>query len=166
MARHPARRLPDAALAVAQFGLAQAFFGNVYEAVARIPDRLAHRRDLAVAAGEPVSLPVMLRPGSPVRYHLPVGPVILGATVTALVSGRDGGPERRRWSAASAAGTLVAAASTGYVVRSINVPLFFAADAPPAAEREALLRRWYALNALRTAATAVAWLAARRARSA
>lgn len=57
-------------------------------------------------------------------------------------------------------------ASTAYVVRSINVPLFFAAEAPPVAEREALLRRWYALNAVRTAATAVAWLAARRARSA
>ncbi len=165
MARHPARRLPDAALAVAQFGLAQTFFGNLYEAVARIPDRLAHERVLAVPAGGTVSLPVMLRSGSPVRYHLPTGQLVLGATVTALVSGRHGAPERRRRAAVSAAGTLVAAASTAYVVRSINVPLFFTADAPPPVQREVLLRRWYALNALRMAVTALAWLAARRARS-
>jgi anthrone oxygenase-like protein len=163
-----ARHFPDTtatALSIARFGLAQAFFGNVYEAVARIPDRLARERDLAVPAGEAVTLPAMLRSGSPVRFHLPVGPVVLGATASALVAGRGAPPARRRWSMVSAAGTLVAVSSTAYVVRAINVPLFFAPDAPAPGEREALLRRWHALNTVRTVATAVAWAAARRAGS-
>ncbi len=47
MARPSTRRFSDAALAVAQVGLAHAFFGNLYEGVVRVPDRLARERDLA-----------------------------------------------------------------------------------------------------------------------
>jgi hypothetical protein len=158
-------RLAGALLAVAQFGQAQWFFGNLYEAVANIPDRLAHRRDLAVPPGEPVTIGSMLRPGSPVRFYLPVGPLTIGAAVAALGLGWNGPAAQRRWSAASVVGTLAAGLSTTHIVRAINVRLFFAAEPPSVDEREALLRRWYVLNTIRMAATAVAWVGARRARS-
>ncbi|MCO1660552.1 DUF1772 domain-containing protein [Pseudonocardia humida] len=168
MPRRPSLRPPrlaGALLAAAQFGQAQWFFGNLYEAVVQIPDRLAHRRDLAVPPGEPVTVGSMLRPGSPVRFYLPLAPVTVGAAVAALGVGWNGAAAQRRWSTASVAGTLTAGLSTAYIVRAINVRLFFAAEPPSAEEREALLRRWYALNAIRMAATAVAWIGARRARS-
>lgn len=165
--RLPSRpsRLARVLLAGAQFGLAQWFFGNLYEAVVRIPDRLAHRRDLAVLPGEPVTVGSMLRPGSPVRFYVPVGPVTVGAAVAALAAGRHGPVAQRWWSTASVVGTVTAGLSTAYVIRAINVRLFFAAEPPSADEREALLRRWYALNAIRMVATAVAWVGAQRARS-
>jgi hypothetical protein len=149
---------------VARFGQAQWFFGNLYEAVAEIPNRLAHQRDLAVAPGEPVTIGSMLRPGSPVRFYLPVGPITIGAAVAALGVGRNGPAAQRRWSTASVAGTLAAGLSTVHIVRTINVRLFFAAEPPSVDERKALLRRWYALNAIRMVATAVAWVGAQRAR--
>lgn len=168
MSRTPPRRRPAATralLAVAQAGQAQWFFGNLYEAVARIPDRLALQRDLAVDPGEPVTLRSLLRPGSPVRYYLPVGPITVGAAVSALAAGRRGPSAHRRWLATSAAGTVVGALSTAHIVRSINIGLFFAARPPDAAERDALLRRWYRLNTVRMVATGAAWFAAQRARS-
>ncbi len=158
-------RLACTLLAVAQFGQAQWFFGNLYEAVAKIPDRLARQRDLAVPPGEPVTIGSMLRPGSPVRFYLPVGPVTVGAAAAALGVGWNGPVAQRRWATASVAGTLTAGLSTAYIVRAVNVRLFFAAEPPSVDEREALLRRWYALNGVRMVATAVAWVGAQRARS-
>jgi hypothetical protein len=158
-------RLAGALLAVAQFGQAQWFFGNLYEAVAKIPDRLAHRRDLAVPPGEAVTIGSMLRPGSPVRFYLPVGPVTVGAAVAALGVGWNGPAAQRRWSTVSTAGTLAAGLITAHIVGTINVRLFFAAEPPSLDERAALLRRWHALNTIRMAATAVAWVGARRARA-
>lgn len=153
-----------ALLTAAQLGQAQWLYGNVYEALTRIPDRLAEHRDLAVSDGESVSLRSMLQAGSPVRYYLPVGPVTVGAAVCALVVGWDR-PLNRRWLTVSAAGTLSAAAATAYIVHAINVRLFFDARPPGPAEQERLLRRWYRLNAIRIVGTSCAWLGAQRARS-
>jgi hypothetical protein len=51
-------------LDVAQLGYAQWLFGNIYEAVVKIPERLAaERRDSAARAGSSV----ILAPGSPLR---------------------------------------------------------------------------------------------------
>jgi hypothetical protein len=99
--------------------------------------------------------------GSPVRYYLPVGPVTVAATLSALTTGWRN-PVNRPWSIASTAGTLTGALATAYIVREINVKLFFATETPTATEQEKLLKRWYRLNAVRMAATGVAWLSARQ----
>jgi hypothetical protein len=52
--------------AVARAGLAHWFFGNLYEAIVHVPERLTPDDALFTA-------------GSPVRYYLPVAPVTLGA---------------------------------------------------------------------------------------
>lgn len=156
-------RVADSLLALGQLGQAYVFFGNLYEAITKIPDRLATTPDL-VSQGEPVSPRSLLRAGSPVRYHLPAVPVTFAAPVAALAVGRDsqGG---RGWIAISGGCSISAGVITGYVVRTINLKLFFGASPLPPAEREELLRRWYRLNAVRLVVLGAAWLTARRARS-
>jgi hypothetical protein len=146
------RRVAGALLTVARIGQAQAFFGNVYEAVVKVPHTFAHNRSLAGKSP--------LRPGSPTLYFVPAGPVTLVASVGALVAG---GRDRRPWLATSTAAGAVAGLLTAYVVTRVNNRLFFDAEAP--ADRDALLRRWYRLNGVRLSLLGVAWFAAERARS-
>jgi hypothetical protein len=146
------RRLAGTLLNVARIGQAQALFGNVYEAVVRVPHTFAHDRSLV---GRPV-----LRPGSPTLYFVPAGPITFAASVGALaVGGRD-----RRWLAASTAATGAAGVLTAYVVTKVNKRLFLDEDPPSPKEREVLLRRWYRVNAVRIALVGTAWVAAERAR--
>lgn len=148
------RRLAGALLNIARFGQAQAFFGNVYEAVVKVPHTFAHDRSLA---GRPA-----LRPGSPTLYFVPAGPVTFVASVGALAMGG----RERRWLAASTTATAAAGLLTAYVVTKVNKRLFLDEDPPVPAERDALLRRWYRLNAARTALVGTAWFAAERAHGA
>jgi hypothetical protein len=147
------RRVAGALLTTARVGLAQAFFGNVYEAVVRVPQVFADNRELA--GGSP------FRRGSPTLYYVPAGPVTLAASVGALaVGGHD-----RRWLAASSGAFAAAGLLTVYVVTKVNTPLLLGAEAPSAERRTALLRRWYRMNAVRIALGGVAWFAAERARA-
>lgn len=142
--------LAGALLTVARVGQAQAFFGNVYEAVVKVPDVFARNRELAGRSP--------FRVGSPTLYFVPAGPVTLAASVGALVTGR----RNRRWLAASTAATAAADLLTVYVVARVNKPLLF--DAEPPARRDELLRRWHRLNAVRMTLVGAAWYAAERAR--
>jgi hypothetical protein len=146
-------RRTAALLDLAQLGHAQWFFGNVYEAVVKIPELLS---DSADATDRPPRS--VLGPGSPVRYYLPAVPVALAGTLGAVINGLDS-PSGARWLAISTGCFASGAALTGYLVRKVNLKLFFAAEPPPPAERDALLRTWYRLNMLRTAAAGGAVLA-------
>ena len=134
-----------ALLDLAQLGHAQWFFGNVYEAVVKIPERLS---DPARETDERARS--VLGPGSPVRYYLPAAPVTLVGTLGAVINGL-GSPRGRRWLTISTGCWVSGAALTAYLVRKVNLKLFFAAEPPPPAEREALLRTWHRLNVLRIA---------------
>lgn len=145
------RRLAGVLLTVARVGQAQAFFGNVYEAVVKVPHTFARDR---VLAGRPA-----LRPGSPTLYFVPAGPVTLVASAGALAAGGHD----RRWLAAAAAATATAGLLTAYVVTQVNNRLFLTEEPP--ADRDVLLRRWYRLNAVRAALLGAAWFASERARA-
>jgi hypothetical protein len=147
------RRLAGALLNVARLGQAEAFFGNVYEAVVKVPHQFATNRLLA---GQPP-----FRLGSPALYFVPAGPVTLAASAGALAAGEHD----RRWLATSTAATTAAGLLTAYVVTKVNNRLFSDAEAPPPEERDRLLRRWYRLNAVRIALVGAAWFAAERARA-
>jgi hypothetical protein len=136
-------------LSIAQLGYAHWFFGNLYEAVVRLPNLLAEERRLAS----------VLSPGSPVRYYLPGIPVVIGATLSALVAGW---PSRndRAWLGAVAASALAGVLMTVYLVRAVNLKLFVAGESLPPAERERLLRIWYRVNAVRLVSAGTAWLLA------
>jgi hypothetical protein len=145
------RRVAGTLLNIARFGQAQAFFGNVYEAVVKVPHTFAHDRSLAGRPG--------LRPGSPTLYFVPAGPVTVVASVGALVAGRE-----RGWLAASTTASAATGLLTAYVVTKVNKRLFLDEEPPSAEERDMLLRRWYRLNAARIALVGAAWFAAERAR--
>ena len=151
------RRITASLLAVAQLGHAHWFFGNLYEAIVKVPDRLAAAPDLTVA-GEPVTLKLLLRPGSPVRYYLPVGPVAIAAGLAALLAGWDVPSDRRRLATASAC-AVSGGAITVHLVRAVNIRLFFADRPLSPAEQKALLGVWYRWNAVRLVAVGGAWLA-------
>lgn len=155
------RRATAALLALARLGYAHWFFGNLYEAVVRVPDHLARTGTAAAEDGRPTAL---LRPGSPVAYYVPGAPITVGATLGALVAGWDT-PGDRRWLATAAACTLSGVAATAYLVRAVNLRLFFARESVSPAERDRLLRTWYRLNGFRLVAVGGAWLAAHRAAS-
>lgn len=160
----PRRRSATASLlTIAQLGHAHWFFGNLYEAAAKIPERLADDPDLVVR-GEAVSMTSLLRPGSPVRYYLPVAPITVVASVSALIAGWDT-PSDRRWLGTSVVGTLSGGLLTAHIVREINLKLFFADRPLAGTEREDLLQRWYRLNKIRLMASGVAWLTAQHVRS-
>jgi len=151
-----------ALLDLAQLGYAQWFFGNVYEAVVKIPDRLSARTsDFGRESDVPPRS--VLGPGSPVRYYLPAVPISAVGTLGAVLSGQ-GNPRSRRWLTVSAGCCISGTAITAYVVRNINIKLFFAAQPPPPQERDALLCTWYRLNVMRAAAAGGAVFAISRAR--
>lgn len=138
-------------LGVARTGQAAWFFGNLYEAVVPVPDHLP-------------SPGGVLAPGSPVRYYAAAAPAAVPTLLAAVALGwpaRQGRP----WLALSAAGTVAGVAATAYLVRTVNLRLYYGTDPVPDAERAALLRRWHRVNAARLAVTGVAWLAAGRART-
>ena len=62
-------RLAIQLLDVAEFTHAHWFFGNLYEAVVRIPDRIAASEPSSRLARTPFG------PGSPGRYYVPVAPI-------------------------------------------------------------------------------------------
>lgn len=156
----PRRRVTGVLVTAARLGYAHWFFGNLYEAVVKVPDRVA-------AGQEPAAEPAVagtrgrLRRGSPLRYYLPGIPLIVVAPVAALAAGWDL-PGDRRWLTASATCSLVGTAVTAYLVRTVNLRLFFDDQPVTPAERERLLRRWHRLNVVRLAAAGGAWLTAGR----
>jgi hypothetical protein len=139
-------------LNLARVGQAQAFFGNVYEAIVKVPHTFADNRELAGRSP--------FRLGSPTLYFVPAGPVTLAASVAALAVGE----QDRRWLGVSTAATAAAGALTAYVVTKVNTPLLLDEKEPAPEQRDVLLRRWYRLNAVRTALLGAAWLASERAR--
>src|SRR6185437_4283003 len=120
-------------LELAQLAHAQWFFGNVYEAVVKIPGLLAHSAD-----GPTDRATSVLGSGSPVRYYAPAAPVAVASTLGAGITAR-GNARGRRWLAISTGCWAFGAALTAYLVRNVNLKLFLAVDsvAPPRpAERD------------------------------
>ena len=142
---------------LAQLGYAHTFFGNLYEATAKVPHRIAGD------GADDSRLPSMLSAGSPARYFVAGVPITVGSTVGALLTGwKD--PGNRRSLTAATASFAAAGALTGYVVPVLNTKLFVAGDPLTRDERDRLLRTWYRLNAVRMVALGAGWLALQRVR--
>ena len=150
--------LTDRLLGVAEFSHAHWFFGNLYEALVKIPHR--------VAAAEP-SRELPRSPfgaGSPGRYYAPIAPINAPAAIAALVAGWKQA-DSRPWLIVAAASSTTGAAATAYLLRSINPALFFSPQPLSEMRRNPLLKRWYRVHALRLAASAVALAAIHEART-
>ncbi|MDM4761979.1 DUF1772 domain-containing protein [Galbitalea sp. SE-J8] len=129
--------------ALAKLGIAHWLFGNLYEEVVKMPERLG--------ADEP-----LLGPGSPVRYYLPVAPLTVGAAVVAARRAPRGGSRARL--TAAAACTIAGAMLTGHLVRAVIVPLTSGRVSEPH-ERARLAAHWHRANRLRIVLAATALVA-------
>jgi hypothetical protein len=136
-------------LGIAQFGYAQWFFGNLYEWVVSVPNRLA-------ADGR---LGSVLSAGSPVLYYLPGGLILIAATLAAVITAWKSRLECRSL-AGLAFAVLVGLSATAYLVWTVNLKLFIIGHSVEPVERSRLLTMWYRVNAIRLVTTGYAWIAA------
>lgn len=158
--RHNADRrgtLAELSLAVAEFTHAHWFFGNLYEAVVKVPHRVA------ASGNSPALQRAPLGAGSPGRYYAPMAPVTFPAAVVALAAGWNR-PGSRPWLVTAAAASAAGGAATAYLLRAVNPPLFFGPHPLSEMRRAPLLARWYHVNGVRLAASAIALAAIDRAR--
>jgi hypothetical protein len=151
-------RAGSPALTIALVSHGQWFFVNLYEAIVRMPGRLADWHDSSDR--RPGRGPVA--PGSPARYHLAAAPLVLGSCIAALVNGLRKGGDRPALVVA-AASSLTAVTLTGYLVRTVNLRLFDDGLPIDAAKRRRLVNRWHGVNRVRLALLAVASVALERA---
>lgn len=124
---------------VARLGIRAWFFGNLYETVVGTPQLLADARGRRRG---------LLGVGSPVRYYLPLAPLAFGATGMTLVRGWRAGGDRRAV-AAAAVGMTSAAALSGYLIRSVNLPLLTGDEPLTDSDRRRLVTTWHLVNGLR-----------------
>src|SRR4051794_11359378 len=107
------RRHLATTLRVLALGYLYWLFGNLYEAVVKVPDLLA-RAPLTSAVGV----------GSPIRYYVPAIVLVVGALGTALVLTRT---RMERTSLIVISASLLAALFiTAYSVKVVNLRLFVA----------------------------------------
>ena len=132
-------------LSIAQLGYAHWFFGNLYEAVVRVPERLAKDYE---PGKDDRRLATVFSSRSPVRYYVPGIPVVIGATLSAVLAGWRRRKDRP-WLAALAVSALSGFIATTWLVRSVNLKLFIAGQPSTPTDRARLLRIWYRVNALR-----------------
>jgi hypothetical protein len=145
-------------LGIAEFSHAHWFFGNLYEAVVKIPHRVAASEASRELPRSPFGA------GSPGRYYAPIAPLNAPAAIAALVAGWNHA-NSRVWLIVAAAGATTGTAATAYLLRTINPELFFSPEPLSEARRKPLLKRWYRVHALRLAASAVALAGIHRART-
>src|SRR6478736_7330183 len=134
--------LTDRLLGVAEFSHAHWFFGNLYEALVKIPHRVAATEASRELPRSPFGA------GSPGRYYAPIAPINAPTAIAALVAGWNQA-ESRPWLIVAAASSTTGAAATAYLLRSINPDLFFSPEPLSEADRSPLLKRWYRVHALR-----------------
>jgi hypothetical protein len=150
-------RLADVSLDVAEFTHAHWFFGNLYEAVVKVPHRVAAAED------SPELRRSALATGSPGRYYVPLAPATFPVLAVALAAGWNR-PASRPWLATATVASAAGMAGTAYLLRSVNPPLFFSPRPLSEMHRQPLLAKWYRINAIRLAASAVALAAIDHAR--
>ncbi len=150
--------LADRLLDVAEFSHAHWFFGNVYEALVKIPTRVA-------ASEASQGLPrTPFGAGSPGRYYVPIAPLNAPVALGALVAGWNR-PDTRPSLIVAAASSAVGAAVTAYVLGFLNPKLFFSPQPLDEDQRRPLLAQWYRIHVVRLTASAVSLAAIHHART-
>ncbi|WP_199435531.1 DUF1772 domain-containing protein [Qaidamihabitans albus] len=148
------RRGQDLVVDIALVGDTAWFVANLYEGLVDVPQLLIDSR--------PRRRPGLIAPGSPVRYFALNGLVAIPASGLALATAWRQG---HRAAAGTAAGALGAAvALSGFLIRTVNVPLLTGNEGLPPARLSGLKARWHAANALRLLALGAGIVAIERTR--
>ncbi len=161
MTLDPAQRrelITNRLLGIAEFSHAHWFFGNVYEALVKIPHRVAGSEENAELSRRPFG------PGSPGRYYVPLAPANVPLAVAALLAGwnRAG---IRPWLITAAVSSAAGGAATAYILGSLNPKLFFSPQPLGEEIRKPLLTRWYRVHVVRLVASGIALAAIDHARA-
>lgn len=131
-------------LTIARLANAQWLAVSIFEHVIRLPERLAREPGVGVFGG-----------GSPARYHVPMAPFVLGSAAVAAAAAEP--RPFRGWAGAGAGLTGAAAALTGFLIATVNVPLLEGSALP--GQRAALTARWHRVNGVRLVLLAGAGIA-------
>jgi hypothetical protein len=107
------------------------------------------------------ALSTVFSSGSPVCYYVPGVPVVISATLSAVLAGWRRRTDRP-WLVALAVSALSGFIATTWLVRSGKLRLFIAGQPSTPTDRAGLLRIWHRVNALRLLAASLAWLIAGR----
>ncbi|MCU1574741.1 MAG: hypothetical protein JWO93_2823 [Micrococcaceae bacterium] len=151
-------RLANRLLSVAEFTHAHWFFGNLYEALVKIPDRVGGSEASPELPRSPFGA------GSPGRYYVPIAPLNVPLAAASLITGwKYSG--RRPWLIGAAVSSAIGGAATAYLLRSVNPDLFFGEHPLSPERRKPMLKRWYRVHAVRLVASAAALAAIDHARS-
>lgn len=147
-------RITAALLVIAVIGLAQWFFGNLYEAVVTAPNwRVGFEYDALTGRSQHEA-------GSPIRYYVPITQLAVLALWAASFIGWSAVPPLRRWLGAASVSALAALLLTGYIVTQLNLRLFFGQKTPTVSEAGPLMQQWQWLNYSRLALVSLALTAA------
>ncbi|GAB3618443.1 hypothetical protein GCM10027416_30000 [Okibacterium endophyticum] len=149
-----ARSGRELAVDIALVGDAAWFVANLYEGLVDVPqlliDSRSHRR------------PGVIAPGSPVRYFALNGLAALPASALAVATAWRRGRTTEATVAMGALGTALGL--SGFLIRTVNVPLLTGDQSVSAARLSGLKTRWHTVNVVRLVALGVGIVALGRAR--
>lgn len=132
-------RDPEWIIDLALVGDGAWFAANLYEGLVDVPQLLIDAR--------PRRSPGIFAPGSPVRYFALTGPVAVLPTGISLALRWHRGHRSAVATSITVFGTALAL--TGYLIRTVNMPLLLDDEELVAAETSRLKTRWHVLNAAR-----------------
>ena len=153
----PAKQRPRTALiavlvALALLGLAQWFFGNLYEAVVTAPNwRIGFEYEALTGQSQNADRPL--------RYYVPTTWVAAVLLWVATVLGWRSQPGARRWLTGAAVATAASLLLTAYIVTQLNLKLFFGTPVHDAESVRPLMEQWQALNWVRVSLLGIALIA-------
>lgn len=137
--REHSRLGPDRVVDLALMADGAWFAANLYEGLVDVPQLLIDAR--------PRRRPGIFAPGSPVRYFALTGPIALLSTGTSLALTWRRGHRSAVAISITAFGTALAL--SGYLIRTVNVPLLLGNKKLDTADTSSFKKRWHVLNALR-----------------
>jgi hypothetical protein len=147
--RRPKTGLVAALAALAMLGLAQWFFGNLYEAVVTAPNwRVGFEYEALTGRSQ--------NAGRAVRYYVPTTWIAAVLLWVATAMGWRSQPGARRWLAAASTASLTAVLLSVYIVIQLNMTLFLGPPVHDVDSVRPLMEEWQALNWGRVALVAIA----------
>jgi hypothetical protein len=142
MASERRSRLISVLLALALLGVAQWFFGNLYEAVVTAPNwRVGFEYEAITGRSQNADRPI--------RYYVPTTWVAVVLLWAATILGWRAMPDAKRWLAVGSASSVAAVALSVYIITQLNLRLFYIGPVREIESVRPLMERWQILNWVR-----------------
>jgi Domain of unknown function (DUF1772) len=134
--------LLNALLVLALLGVAQWFFGNLYEAVVTAPNwRVGFEYEAITGRSQNADRPI--------RYYVPTTWIAIVLLWAAAILGWRAIPDAKAWLAAASASSVAAVALSVYIITQLNLRLFVNGPVREIDSVRPLMERWQTLNWVR-----------------